>query len=573
MVAGLRLALLAGLLLGPPACASWPGTDGPGVDSPLVVLDDGSLLGAVDEGILVFRGIPYAAPPVGDLRFRPPQRVEPWSGDRDATRFGPICPQPAPGAGGNLFVQDLVARAGLSWWRRMLVGRVASLSGGAVESEDCLTLNVWAPAKKGGRFPVMVWLHGGGHAAGSGAQIPRAGLPYARRGIVLVSINYRLGLLGFLAHPALAAESEHGSAGNYGMLDQIEALRWVERNVHRFGGDPERVTIFGESAGAHSVGQLMASPLARGLFHAAIAQSGTGTHQHLRLREQAPRTPAAESAGERILAQLGQAGAADPAAALRSATVEELRAAAAADPGVFPAFHPNVDGWVLPDSTARIFQEGKQAAVPLALGVNRDEGTLLLRAVGGPVMGAGRVGTVRAWKELLRQIFGADASVVDRTYPVRNEAGLQRASERLLGDSLFGAPAFFAARAHAGAGHPTYLYHLTRVPPGPRQTAGAYHGLDLSYVFGAPFPLFPWSAEDEALARSVADYWSSFAREGVPRAEKRVEWTPFDPQEPRWLELGDEVAMRPVAPAARYELLARHLVEPPERAPDAEAAE
>jgi len=483
------------------------------------------------DGVLQFLGVPYAAPPVGDLRFRPPAATPSWDGFREASEFGAACPQPTFGM--KDFFGNLTRRAGLSWWRRGLLWAAGGTFGFPSGEEDCLTLNVWTPSVDGA-LPVMFWIHGGGHTAGSGSLLPTIGVPYATRGVVIVSINYRLGVFGYLAHPALIA-----------------------------GGDPSRVTIFGESAGAMSVAQLMASPLARDLFHGAIAQSGTAAHQFLDLHDARGDLAAATRSGELVLDALGEADASDPAGVLRAASVDDLQDAfeAYGDELTF-LLHPNVDGWVLEAPVAWTFREGRQAPVPLLLGFTANEGSLLYDLTDSPLWAGPPVENASDWTELIDERFDGDADDIASHYRVESDDDVEAAGEAMLGDSLFGAPTLFTARTHAAAGNPVHLYFLTREPPSPRQTAGAYHGSDLQFVFDSPLPLFPWTDTDRALAAAVVDYWVAFANEGAPLASERLAWPAFDSSNPHWMEFGNKVGVARAERLDRFELLERHLIAP-----------
>ncbi|MCY4505398.1 MAG: carboxylesterase family protein, partial [Acidobacteria bacterium] len=341
--------VLASLLGG--AAAPAAGQDAGAV----VTVETGRLAGApspLGGEVMVYRGVPFAAPPVGELRWRPPEPPAAWEGVRDATEAAPACMQnPLPAAAQTFY------DAGVD---RM--------------DEDCLYLNVWTAAGLDDRVPVLVWIHGGGLSIGNGADITYDGTRLAQRGVVLVTINYRLGAFGYLAHPLLSAESGHGASGNYGLLDQIAALGWVQRNIAAFGGDPSRVTIFGESAGSWSVNQLMATPLARGLFHAAIGESGGGFGSR---GGAAPRAEI-EAAGERFVEALLGDGAAPSLEAMRAASADAVQ-------GVAPDLvrsTANVDGWVFPDTIYDIFAAGRQHDVPVIVGSNADEMTMLGGAAG-----------------------------------------------------------------------------------------------------------------------------------------------------------------------------------------------
>ena len=315
-----------------------------------VRVEGGLISGSVDDGVRSYKGIPFAAPPVGELRWKAPQPVAAWEGVRECNDFGPDCPQ-APYPQSSLYY-----------------------SAPRKQSEDCLYLNVWTAAKAAEKRPVMVWIHGGALTRGSGATRAYDGTALAKKGVVLVTINYRLGPLGYLAHPELTAESPNRSSGNYGALDQIAALKWVQKNIAAFGGDPGRVTIFGESAGSWSVNALVASPLARGLFHRAIGQSGGSFGPMTYLKEDREGRPSAEKIGEAF----AKAAGADSIKALRAQPAEKIVEVFNSDPeGRKFRTQPNVDGWALPDEIRNIFAQGKQNEVPVIVGSNANEMTTL----------------------------------------------------------------------------------------------------------------------------------------------------------------------------------------------------
>lgn len=436
--------------------------------APRVTVDAGTLEGVRDSaaGVLVFRGVPYAAAPVGGLRWRPPQPVVPWSGVRRADRLGRSCMQ--------FQVYDDVdpSAAGVS--------------------EDCLYLNVWTAGTGGARRPVLVWIHGGGFFAGFGGEERHDGARLAQKGAVVVTLNYRLGPFGFLAHPALAAESPQHASGNYGLLDQIAALRWVQRNVAAFGGDPARVTIFGESAGGTSVGALVASPLAKGLFRGAILESGTGIGARILPRD------SAEARGMRFAAALGAMGTGpDVAAKLRAVSADTLLEAARAESrtpdGSATTHRPVVDGWVLPRPVDSALALGAANAVPVVVGSNADEG-----------------------------------------------------------DEVFGATARAFARLVTRRGARAYLYQFTRVgDDSASRRRGAYHSAEITFVFGRPRPLLASAgrtAYDSTLAEAMSDYWVAFATSGDPNgppaAGRWPRWPAYTAAGDSTMELGAEIAPR-----------------------------
>ncbi|GJG86479.1 carboxylic ester hydrolase [Gemmatimonadetes bacterium T265] len=451
--------------------------------APRVTTADGAVGGTRDSatGVLLFRGVPYAAPPVGPLRFRPPAPAARWTGVRPATTLGHNCLQPHP-------YDDIDPYA-------------------AGVSEDCLYLNVATAGTAGPARPVMVWIHGGGFFAGFGGEERHNPTRLAQKGAVVVTLNYRLGVFGFLAHPALAGEPG-GFAGNYGLLDQIAALQWVRRNVARFGGDPARVTIFGESAGGMSVGALVASALAKGLFERAILESGSGIGGVFARRD------SALAHGARVAAALGITG--DGAAArLRALPVESLLAAGRADSRAHggegsPTFWPDVDGRVLPLPVDSALAAGRANLVPSIVGSNRDEPP-----------------------------------------------------------TIFGAPARSFARLLTARGVPAYVYQFTRAGEDSAARArGAYHSAEITFVFGRPRPILAAAgraAYDSTLAETMSDYWVAFAATGDPNGAlpnastgaraARPRWPRYDAATDASLELGPEVAPRERVRRAEYDAL------------------
>jgi para-nitrobenzyl esterase len=442
---------------------------------PRVTIDTGSLEGVDTAGVLVFRGIPYASPPVGDLRWKAPQPAKHWSGVRSATQLGHNCIQHQPYSDIDPF------KAGIS--------------------EDCLYLNVWTkalPASHAPR-PVLVWIHGGGFFAGFGGEERHNGARLAQKGAVVVTVNYRLGPFGFLAHPALAAESPHHAAGNYGLLDQIAALQWVKRNIARFGGDPSRVTIFGESAGGMSVGSLIASPLATGLFQRAILESGTGVGVGIASRD------TAQAAAIRYAESIGVRGVdANAARQLRAVNADTVLAASLPGPSGAPRFWPTVDGYVLPLPVDSALLTGKFNVVPIIVGSNRDEG-----------------------------------------------------------DEWMGAPTRSFARLASARGAPTYVYMFSRVGEDSANRArGAYHSAEITFVFGRPHPLQPSAGSapyDSTVAEAMSDYWVAFANSGdpngAPTAGKWPPWPRYTAATDALLEIGPQIVTRTMVKRAVYDSL------------------
>jgi len=455
-----------------------------------------------DDGIKVFKGIPYALPPVGDWRWRPPRPQPGWDGTRLATEYAPDCVQAAYPEG--------------SFFSRP----------SRPQSEDCLYLNVWTPTlARDAELPVMVWIHGGGLSRGSGASPWYEGTRLAGRGAVIVTINYRLNAFGFLAHPELSEQSPHGSSGNYGMLDQIAALEWVREHIAAFGGDPERVTIFGESAGSWSVNALMATPLAEGLFQRAIGQSGARFGPMRVLDRRAYGQRSAESFGVRVAQHLDAREVDDLRAASAGRVLRAWRDAEGPD-------SPIVDGWVFPRHVRAVFEAGEQHDVPVIVGYNADEGTTLVAKP--PTTAAG-------YRERVRAMFGDGADAVLEQYPPADDP--RAAFLAAFRDGAFGWEMHTWGRLMANVDAPAWLYHFTRHPPGPRQARlGAYHAAEIRYAFDNAH-LFgeALTPTDERLADTMADYWVRFARDGNPNGDGRPHWPAYGKRDHRPLTLGETV--------------------------------
>jgi len=459
--------------------------------SPIVHSAAGEVEGLIEGKLRVFKGIPYALPPVGAARWRPPSPMPGWKGIRKATEFGPVCLQTSPKLS-NIYTRDPVPM-----------------------SEDCLTLNIWAPldARKA---PVFFWIYGGALTGGSSREPIYDGTRLAEQGIIVVSVNYRLGALGWLAHPELSAESPDGVSGNYGLLDQIEGLRWVQHNIGAFGGDPSNVTIAGESAGALSVMYLMAAPAARGLFSKAIAESAYMISMP-ELKKRSFGSPSAEEIGTNLAAALN----APNVAALRAMDGGELTEATAAK--YFP--WPSIDGHVLPRQLVDVFDRGEQAPVPILTGFNSGE-IRSLRILAPPPPA-----TAAEYETTIRERYQDLADEFLRLYPSSN---LQESIWATTRDALYGWTAQRLARKQTALGHPSFLYLFDHGYPA-EESAGlhAFHASELPYVFGTfggtppLWPKVPATPEETKLSDAMIGYWSSFARTGRPQAASEPDWPAF----------------------------------------------
>jgi para-nitrobenzyl esterase len=501
-----------------------------------VRIEQGLLSGVTGEaGVRSYKGVPYARPPVGERRWRLPEPPLAWEGVRRAERFGANCPQ-HPLLPASFYYEEYPNH-----------------------SEDCLYLNLWSPAEaEHEALPVMVWFHYGGFQFGGASSPLYDGAQLARAGVVVVTINHRLGRFGFLAHPELTAESEHHVSGNYGLHDQIAALEWVQRNVSAFGGDPDRVTIFGMSAGSMSVNLLMATPLARGLFHRAIGESGAilgPVGASSGVTDAMQDLASAQDTGLAIAEGLGARSLAD----LRARSVPELLNAepAGADAGEQHWYYdaadwfsrrgaldggfPIVDGRLLPRGPYDIFRDGEQAQVPLLTGSASDEGA------GMPYMTDAGLFTADS-----RSQYGEQADDFLRLYPATDAETTRRASSGANGDRVFVWQNWTWARLHSRAA-PTYYYHFAHRPPVSvkrpyaERIEGAYHSAEIMYAFrNLHIHDWPWAPFDRELSHVVSTYWVNFARSGDPNGSSVAPWPSFDPEAPQAMRFEEPIAMGPV---------------------------
>lgn len=480
-----------------------------GLARPTVTTRSGTVIGDWADSVAEisrFRGIPYAAAPTGERRWRAPAPVNRWNNPRVAMSFGAACPQDDALLG------------------QLFGARVAATN------EDCLFLNVWSPARLGARtrrgasLPVMVFIHGGGNMMGSAETYD--GVALARQGVVVVTINYRLGALGFLAHRALSAESPRHVSGNYGLLDQIEALRWIRRNANVFGGDSARVTVFGESAGAYDIATLLATPLARGLFARAIMQSAVGLRSHPLRESPGDTTTSAEAIGARVASSLGLEGSQATASQLRALPADRLvQILPRSSPLTAEVAWPVVDGWLLDAPLLKRLGAGAGAAVPVIAGMNSDEATVLRRDVPATTVDGYRA-------RLAREVPDVPFNELWERYPVDTAPRIMRQFQRAMGDAMIAHAHFVAASRARADKAPTWLYDFSRVSDGPfGKTLGAFHAAELPFVFGAP-PLasqrvWEHSADDTTLARVMSAYWVNFAKTGNPNGPAVPRWESY----------------------------------------------
>jgi para-nitrobenzyl esterase len=473
-----------------------------------------------DPSVTGFLGVPYAAPPVGNLRWRGPQAVAVSAGVRHANKFGNACMQNALKPGSFYQVEFYETPEPVS--------------------EDCLYLNLWTAASSATeKRPVMVWIHGGGYVEGSGSLPSFNGENLARKGVVLVTINYRLGVFGFLAHPELSKENPFHTSGNYGLLDQLQALRWVKQNIRQFGGDPDNVTIFGQSAGASSVINLCASPLAKGYFQRAIVQSGGFGRGSDRKTQ--------EEAGVSFAKRVGV----DSIAALRAKPAEEIQRIAIPPPDGKSAnvshFGPYVDGYFLPIAPVEVFQAGNENTHSLLTGSLANEGTTLVPT---PVTEAelkGRIATR----------YGSRSEEYFKIYPVHSDQEAWQAAIDAVRDSM-ASTALEIARDEKRP--PAYVYYFDRRPPGrDSERYGAFHSAELVYVFNnLDYVKRPWTDTDRKLADVMSSYWVNFATTGDPNGAGLPHWPAFGASPERGVELGTQVKPATLPPTERLDALKKN---------------
>ena len=480
----------------------------------VVTLDSGKIRGTLVGGVRTFLSIPFAAPPVGEFRWREPQPVKSWEGIRDCNKYGLACPQPK-----SVFYD---------------VGQTG---------EDCLYLNVWTPAKSPDEnLPVMVWIHGGSFNSGAASLDMYNGKNLARQNVIVVTINYRLGPLGFLSHPLLSKESPHGVSGNYGLLDQIAALKWVQKNIKSFGGNPDLVMVFGESAGAMSICDLMISPLADGLFQRAVSESGSFGDAYPLNREDT--VEKAEKTGQEIAVKLGCDTAADVLAAMREKTADEVVKAAFTgyDPNAGIKMRPVIDGWVIPENPWSLFSDGKQKKVPLLIGTNAHEGTIFVY----PDLKV-LLMSEQGYEELVKSVYKDHASEVLAMFPAANKWDVPVALSKLRTIMSFSAGTLHAADTTSMINPPVYMYQFTRVPDTALRIFGAFHGLEIFYVFGnlrAGHVSIPENKTDISLSQDMMKYWTNFAMSGDPNGPGLPKWPAYSSETGQYLELGDQITTK-----------------------------
>jgi len=463
------------------SCTGWAAP-------PTAKVEQGKLQGKVEDGLAIYRGIPFAAPPIGDLRWRPPQPAAHWEGVRSAEKFAPQCLQTIPGL---------------------------------TTSEDCLYLNVWTPAKSpSAHVPVLVWIYGGGFVVG-GTSVPTySGEQLAKKGVVVVSMGYRLGPLGFLAHPGLSAESRQHVSGNYGLLDMIAALQWIQKNIAAFGGDPNKVTIFGESAGGIAVSQLCASPLAKGLFEGAISESG-GSFGPPRVAGQPGENMRPLATAERDGVAFASNAGATSIAELRKLPAEKVLAATRG------MAWPNIDGWVIPSDQYTLYDTKKFNDIPVLIGYNSDEGASFSHD-----------NSPKAYIEGVHKRYDAFADSLLKAYPTGDQS-VPKTARDLMRDAAFGWHTWIWARLQSNLGKSKVFYYYFDQHPdypadSPQADHGSPHGMEVEYVFGhvTGGPSGKPSATDLAISDAMGTYWTNFAKYGDPNGKKMPAWPAFSDQHP-----------------------------------------
>ncbi len=479
-------------------------------------VEGGQIKGSQQAGVRVFKGIPYAAPPVGHLRWKAPQALIPWTGVKDCQQFSASPMQDSP-------------KPFMFWSAEFLIPEKPI-------SEDCLYLNVWTPAKKSSeKLPVLVYIYGGGFRSGGSACPIYDGAAIANKGVIFVSINYRVGVFGFLAHPELSKESATGTSGNFALLDMQAALRWVQKNIEKFGGNPANVTIAGQSAGAFAVNYLVASPLSKGLFHKAIAQSGGQFYT-------------AAGRPQRNLAQTEETGL-KWGESIQCTSLAQLRAKSAEEiqklQGNAPTW-PIIDGYVIPNSIYEIFDQGKQNDVPTIVGWNADDKLFIPKL------------TKEAFAQQLEQRFGKEkAQAALQVYPATTDAEANQSAGAMSRDETFGVQDYWWAKMQSKTGKsPVFVYNFNRkLPAYSSETQfGAFHSGEIVYAYNNLHTLNrPWEDIDRSIADVMSSFWTNFAKTGNPNGNKLPTWQPFSSQHPQVMLLDTDMRCTPLPNQAQLD--------------------
>lgn len=498
------------------ACSSAP----PPQPTDVLQTPQGPVQGIVSPDnatIASYQGIPFAAAPIGDLRWAAPAAAPTWSDVRPVDQFGTRCMQATDVEGG--FFERLIDGHGLSVVKSFAIKRIVGAMDPPPVSEDCLYLNVRG-SMDAKDAPVMVWIHGGGHQFGSSDFDYYQADALAEEGVVLVTINYRLGAFGYMAHPALSADDPRGVSGNYGTLDQIAALEWVRDNIAAYGGNPDRVTVFGESAGAWSVTELMSAPLANGLFHGAILQSGASTYHMGQLDGEGVGWPSGHATGVKVTDALNLDN--PSAAELRALPAANIQAVITED--MSEGFHHIRDGVVFPLNVGHAFQTGQINSAPMIAGYNADEGTLFFPTDPQPTVWLDDMtpGTRSELVATLSVPYPTQAETIVDLYDL--DIDFTQGGTQMMGDEIFGANIRMAARATAEAGAPSWTYFFSRVPPSDKQTVGAFHAAEIPFVFGSHEKALGVSKDDTALTEMMINYWANFAKSGNPNGAELPDW-------------------------------------------------
>ena len=510
--------------------------------SKVIETSKGKLQGYEQNQVNFFLGIPYAEAPLGELRWQPPKPAKSWEGIMNVNSLGSACMQPTD-IGNSAFLDLMLDGYGLAWYEKFLVKSLSffapSLSASNF-SEDCLFLNVIAP-ENAENLPVMFWIHGGAGRFGSGGDSIYITSKFAKKDVILVTINYRLGSLGWFAHPALSAESEAGVSGNYASLDQIEALKWVKNNISNFGGNPNNVTIFGESAGGQAVGTLLSSPFSKGLFHKAISQSGSGILGTRFLKDNS-RNRSAEDIGLELAEYFGVDNDEKALENLRNIPAEEF--IQISDPEKDANLISNVtqiiDGHVFPLMFHEAYRNASTHNVPYITGFNANEGTTLVPLIfPKPIFEASfneENWLDEFWQILLEGFSGKVPESVSAYVDSMKKSDYDAAAQ-VWGDIWFGGPAYYSAQKRSDDGLTTYLYFFERAVPSEKQTIGATHALELAYIFGSFFPFVARDNWDDELSEIMLNDWTEFAKTGVPNDS----WPKFSSKRPIARVYGDSV--------------------------------
>lgn len=523
----------------------------------IVETSSGKIRGIKEDNFEVFKGIPYAEAPIGDFRWKPPRKIKYNNDLIIAENFGNNCPQYIPEDGSDdqtRYIKFLLEGLGFSKIFSNIAIATTKFMPKPTMSEDCLYLNIRKKSIIKDKQPVMVWFHGGAKHFGSGSDPSYQSNALVENNVILITVNFRLGILGYYANPELSKESENNSSGNYGLLDQIEALKWIKENIHNFGGDPDNITVFGQSAGGEVVVELMSSPLAKGLFNKGIIQSGMITSQLLNRSNLYVSKKEAESNGLKFMNKLGAKNISE----LRNMDINELinqtYKAENSHSYSYPYLQTVIDGWVLKHETIDGLISGEIQGVPLIAGFNKDEGSLLypmeIKKAPSFLVNT-EIENYDNYISDIKNTYTEGSQLLD-LYNLNNKLEREKNTISLFGDERYGAQMRLLSQIN---NENTYLYYFTRTPPRKNQTLGAYHMAEVPLIFGTNDFIFKANDEDLNMAKKMRKYWTNFAKTGDPNSSELEKWDMYNIENDSWLNINHDINFEKVSIKEKLDIL------------------